>query len=178
MICTNYNMNINELKEKYTKAHEAYLKHKDTNGTNNIEAQFIPEALANLQKQFPNGTIITVPDCFLNYAGADFIVSIGNHLYTYDLKVCQHLQGTEVMIDAYKHDKQGNWYNALDDKLNDYFIFINADNLIIVPTNYIRKRIPPKEQCFFLTRDLYKTTMKAVIDLTGCRKLVFSRTTN
>lgn len=168
-------MNIIDLINKYKYAHEAYLKHKDTNCTNNIEAQFIPETLENLKKQFPNGTIITVPDSFLNYVGADFIVQNMDHLYIYDLKVCQHLHGTEVMIDAYKHDKQGNWYNALDDKLNDYFIFINADNLIIVPTNYIRKRIPPKEECFFLKRDLYKTTMKAVIDLTGCRKLIFSR---
>lgn len=171
-------MNIIELKEKYKIAHEAYLKYKDTNQTNNIEAQYIDEVKSILQKQFPNGNIITVPDCLLNYLGIDFIVSIGERLYTYDLKVAQHLSGTEVMIDAYKHTKDGKWYNALDDKLNDMFIFLNADNIIFIPTNYIRKRIPPENDCFFLRRDLYHTTKKAVIDVKDCRKLIFSRRTN
>lgn len=35
-------MTINELREKYEKAHSAYLRHKDTNGTNNVEAEFLP----------------------------------------------------------------------------------------------------------------------------------------
>ena len=39
-------MNVIELKEKYKKAHEAYLKYKDTNGTNCIETKFLPEVLA------------------------------------------------------------------------------------------------------------------------------------
>jgi len=171
-------MNLNELKEKYKNAHEVYLKYKDTNQTNNIEAQYIDEVKSILQKQFPSGIIITVPDCLLNFLGIDFIVSVGERLYTCDLKVCRHLSGTEVMIDAYKHTKDGKWYNALDDKLNDMFIFLNADSIIFIPTNYIRKRIPPENDCFFLRRDLYHTTKKAVIDVKDCRKLIFSRHAN
>jgi hypothetical protein len=43
-------MNIIELKEKYKIAHEAYLEYKDTNQTNNIEAQYIDEVKSILQK--------------------------------------------------------------------------------------------------------------------------------
>ena len=168
-------MNINELKDKYNKAHEAYLKYKDINKTNNTEALFIPEALKCLQSQFPNDTIITTPDCFLNYIGIDFIVARENALFSYDLKVCQHLHNTEVLIDAYKHDENGNWFCALDNKANDYFMFINADNIIIIPAKIIRNKIPQIEDCFFMKRDLYKTTKKAVIDVKDCRKLIYKR---
>lgn len=166
-------MEINELKEKYAKAHAAYLKHKDTNQTNNTEALFIDEAVKCLKGQ--NNNVITVPDCLLNYLGIDFIVESGSFVTTYDLKVCQHLNGTEVLIDAYKHDNYGNWFCALDNKINDYFIFINADNIIIVPFKTIRNKIPPMEECFFMKRDLYKTTKKAIVDLSDCRKLICNR---
>lgn len=166
---------INDLKDKYAKAHEAYLKYKDTNKTNNIEAQFLPEVLAYLKETLNGYVIIVLPDCFLNFLGIDIIASKGERIMLYDLKVCQYLHNNEVMIDAYKHDKQGNWYNALDDKLNDFFIFVNHDNIIVTTAKAIRNRIPKEDDCFFLRRDLYHTTKKAVIDLSGARKLVTKR---
>ncbi len=168
-------MNINELKDKYNKAHEAYLKYKDTNQTNNIEAQFLPEVLEYLKETLNGYTIIVVPDCFLNFLGCDIIASKGERIILYDLKICQHLYNTEVMIDGYKHDTKGNWYNALDDKINDFFIFVNHDNIIVTTAKAIRNRIPKEEDCFFLRRDLYHTTKKAIIDLSDARKLVTKR---
>lgn len=174
---TNYiDMNsINDLKDKYAKAHEAYLKYKDTNKTNNIEAQFMPEVLAYLNESLKGYVIIMIPDCLLNFLGLDIIAVRNERIITYDVKICQHLHNNEVMVDGWKHDKQGNWYNALDDKLNDFFIFVNNDNIIVTTAKAVRNRIPPESECFFLRRDLYHTTKKAVIDLSGARKLVTKR---
>lgn len=166
---------INDLKDKYAKAHEAYLKYKDTNKTNNIEAKFMPEVLAYLNESLKGYVIIMIPDCLLNFLGLDIIAVRNERIITYDVKICQHLHNNEVMIDAYKHDKYGNWYCALDDKINDFFIFVNADNIIITTAKAIRNRLPKEEDCFFLTRDIYHTTKKAIIDLSGARKLVTKR---
>lgn len=165
-------MTVNELREKYNKAHEAYLKYKDTNGTNNVEAQFLPVIFMYKKQIFGDKDVMIMPDCFLNYLGTDFVASDGT---TYDLKVCQHCKGTEVLIDAYKHDENGNWFCALDNKVNDYFIFVNYDNIVIVSTREIRKLIPSIEDCFFLKRDLYRTTKKALVDVKCCRKLIIER---
>lgn len=164
---------LKELKEKYNKAHEAYLQYKDTNGTNNIEAQYLPEVVDKLKELFPNCNIITLGDNILNYLGVDIIIDDGKQQMFLDLKVCQYCHGKEVVVDAYKHDKNGNWFPAQDVKLNNWFCFLNADNIILVPSSFIK--IPPMEQCFFYKRDLYKTTMKATIDLTNVRKRVFKR---
>lgn len=173
---TNYIiMNLNELKDKYKKAHEAYLKYKDNNRTNSIEASYLPEVVALLKDVFPNCNIITLGDNILNYLGIDIIIDDnGKQQMFLDLKVCQYCHDKEVVIDAYKHDKNGNWFPAQDVKLNDWFCFLNADNIILVPSSFIK--IPPMDQCFFYKRDLYKTTMKATIDLSNVRKRVFKRT--
>lgn len=167
-------MDLNELKLKYQTAHRAYLNYKDINKTNNIEAEFV-EKLKPYHKQiFGTEDISYLPDCFLNYVGVDYIDPKTGK--TWDLKVCQHLHGTEVLIDAYKHDKAGNWYNALNDKINDLFIFVNADNIIIVNADDIRNRIDQGGlETFFMKRDIYQTTKKAVIDLRGIRKVVLAR---
>lgn len=162
-------MTINELRTKYEKAHCAYLKYKDTNGTNNVEAQFLPIILQYKDKIFGNKDIMLMPDCFLNYLGCDIIASDG---VTYDLKVCQYCKGTEVLIDAYS--KPDN-HVSLDDKINDMFIFVNSDNIIITAKSEIRKLIPPVDKCFHMKRDIYKTKLKAVIDTKSIRKLIISR---
>ena len=164
-------MELTEIKEKYNKAHEAYLKYKDTNGTNNIEAAYLPEIIEALKRDF-----YIVPDCLLNFLGCDLIDLKSGQLY--DVKICQYLHGTEVLIDCWKHDKKGNWYKATDVKINDAFIFLNHDNIIIITTKYIENRIPPKEDCFYMKRDIYRTTLKAVIDVSDCRKLVIPRQHN
>ena len=162
-------MNLNELREKYNKAHSAYLQYKDTNGTNNVEAQFLPIILMYKKQIFGDKEIMFMPDCFLNYLGCDIISSDGN---VYDLKVCQYCKGTEVLIDAYS--KPDN-HKSLDDKVNDMFIFINADNIIITNRCDIYKLVPPIEDCFYMKRDLYKTKLKAVVDTKSIRKLIIAR---
>lgn len=164
---------LKELKDKYNKAHEAYLKYKDTNGTNTVETQYLPEVISLLKEVFPNCKIITLGDNILNYLGIDIIIDDGKQQMFLDLKVCQYCHNKEVIIDAYKHDANGNWFPAQDVKLNNWFCFLNADNIILVPSIFIK--IPPIEQCFFYKRDIYKTTMKAIIDLSNVRKRVFSR---
>lgn len=164
-------MNLQDLKDKYSKAHEAYLKYKDTNKTNNIEQQYMPEIIECIKTNFINSEITVIGDNILNYLGVDVIIDGGKILA--DIKVCQHCNRNNVIIDAYKHDENGNWFSALDVKLNDWFIFLNADNIIFVPTKYIK--IPPIEECFFFNRDIYKTTLKASIDLSNVRKRVYSR---
>lgn len=169
-------MNITQLREKYKSAHEAYLKYKDTNGTNVVETQLLPEVLALLKDAFPNCNIIVLGDNILNYLGIDFIIDDGKRQMFIDLKVCQHCHGNEVIIDGYKHDSKGNWFPATDVKLNDWYCFLNADNIILVPANFIKT--PPIKECWFYKRDLFRTTLKANIDLTGIRKRVFSRKNN
>lgn len=162
-------MTINELKEKYNKAHSAYLQYKDTNKTNNTEAQFLPIILLHKDEIFGNKEIMFMPDCFMNYLGADIISSDGA---VFDVKVCQYCRGTEVLIDCYS---KPNNHKTTDDKINDFYIFINHDNIIIVRREDIEKLIPPVEKCFYLKRDLYKTKLKAVVDTKSIRKLIIRR---
>ena len=162
-------MTINELKEKYNKAHSAYLQYKDINGTNNVEAQLLPIILQHKDEIFGNKDIMFIPDCFLNYLGADIISSDGA---VYDVKVCQYCKETEVLIDAYS---KPNNHKSLDDKINDFFIFINADNIIITSRDDIYKLVPSVEECFYMKRDLYKTKLKAVVDTKSIRKLIIKR---
>ena len=162
-------MTINELKDKYEKAHEAYLQYKDTNGTNNVEAQFLPVLFMYKKQIFGDKDVIIIPDSFLNYLGVDFVASDGT---TYDLKVCQYCKGTEVLIDAYS---KPNNHRSIEDKINDYFIFVNADNIIITPRKEIEKIIPPVEKCFYMKRDVYKTKLKAIVDTKSIRKLTITR---
>jgi hypothetical protein len=162
-------MTINELKDKYEKAHEAYLQYKDINGTNNVEAQFLPVLFMYKKQVFGDKDVIVIPDSFLNYLGVDFVASDGT---TYDLKVCQYCKGTEVLIDAYS---KPNNHRSIEDKINDYFIFVNADNIIITPRKEIEKIIPPVEKCFYMKRDVYKTKLKAIVDTKSIRKLIIAR---
>lgn len=157
-------MVITELREKYKKAHETYLKYKDTNHTNNIEQQYMPEILSLL----PLKHLYTTPDCFLNYLGVDLIdLDTGK---TFDVKICRHLTGTQVMIDAYKKG-----YKAVDCKINDYFVFLNSTNCIVATSDTISRLIPPETECFYLKRDLYQTTKKAIVDLKDVKKVVIPR---
>lgn len=110
-------MTINELREKYEKAHSAYLRHKDTNGTNNVEAEFLPILFMHKKQIFGDKDVMIIPDSFLNYLGCDFVASDG---MSYDLKVCKYCKGTEVLIDAYS--KPDN-HLSVDDKIND-FLFL------------------------------------------------------
>lgn len=162
-------MTINELKDKYEKAHKAYLQYKDINGTNNVEAQFLPVLFMYKKQVFGDKDVIMIPDSFLNYLGVDFVSSDG---ITYDLKVCQYCKGTEVLIDAYS---KPNNHRSIEDKINDFFIFINADNIIITPRKEIEKIIPPIEKCFYMKRDVYKTKLKAIVDTKSIRKLTITR---
>lgn len=162
-------MTINELKDKYEKAHEAYLQYKDINKTNATEAQFLPVLFMYKKQVFGDKDVIIIPDSFLNYLGVDFVSSDGT---TYDLKVCQYCKGTEVLIDAYS---KPNNHRSIEDKINDFFIFINADNIIITPRKEIEKIIPPVEKCFYMKRDVYKTKLKAIVDTKSIRKLTITR---
>ena len=168
-------MTINELKDKYKKAHEIYLKYKDVNKTNNTEALFIPEALIWLKKIRPTSTFITNNDNFLNFLGIDiFEITANGEVYTIDLKTCIHCKNDEVLCDGWKHT--GNlFYRATDVKINDMFLFINEDNYILLPFKDVANNIPPNEECFYLKRDLYKTTSKFLLDTKSCRKLIFER---
>ena len=162
-------MTINELREKYNKAHSAYLKYKDTNKTNVTEAQFLPIILQYKKQIFGEKDIMFMPDCFMNYLGADIITSDGSVI---DIKVCQYCRGTEVLIDAYS---KPNNHKTTEDKINDFYIFINHDNIIIVRREDIEKLIPPIEKCFYMKRDLYKTKLKAIVDTKSIRKLIIKR---
>ena len=158
-------MRARDYKAKYNKAHDAYLRHKDTNGTNCVEEQYMEEAIKTLKCMFEGYSVITVPDHVLNYLGADFIVTNGTEMYTVDLKVCQCNTGTYITSDMYKHDKDGNYYHAIDDKITDFLLFRNQDCYFLVDPDKLP--IIPQEDCFYLKRDLYKTTLKATIDLSN-----------
>jgi len=162
-------MTINELKDKYEKAHSAYLQYKDTNKTNNTEAAFLPILFMYKKQIWGDKDVMIIPDSFLNYLGVDFVASDGT---SYDLKVCQYCRGTEVLIDCYS---KPNNHKTTEDKINDFYIFINHDNIIIVRREDIEKLIPPVEECFHMKRDLYKTKLKAIVDTKSIRKLIIKR---
>ena len=164
-------MNITQLREKYKNAHEAYLKYKDTNQTNNIEAQYLPEALAWLKKIRPTSTFIVNNDNFMNYLGIDiFEITACGSVYTIDLKTCIHCKDDEVLCDGWKHT-DNLYYKATDVKINDMFLFINEDSYILLPFNSVANSIPSKEECFYLRRDLYKTTSKFILDTKSYRRI-------
>lgn len=170
-------MTINELKEKYEKAHQAYLQYKDTNVTNNVEAQYMPEVLVWLKKIRPTSTFILNNDNFLNYLGVDIIeISITGDVQTIDVKICQYCEKDDVLCDGWKHS-DNIYYKATDVKVNDYFLFVNKDNYIIVPFKEVEKNIPKKEDCFYMKRDLCKTTLKYIFDTKHCRRYKDERIT-
>ena len=165
-------MTIPQLKERYINAHNAYLEYRYTNKTNNTEAQFMPEAIAFLKEYHPQSRFIVNNDNFLNYCGCDIIeVSADNKVFIWDLKVCKYYKDFNVLCDGWKHSSDNIlYYKATDVKLNDFFLFINADNFIVLPFDTVENNIPPKEDCFFMRRDLYKTTSKFVLDTKYFRK--------
>lgn len=156
-------MNIHKLREKYAKAHAAYLRHKDTNKTNNIEAKFLPMAEEFLRANFDE--VMPVGDCLLNYLGGDFIVRKGGDTYTVDLKVCQGYSGFHVMVDARRKDENGNWEHALNNKVTDLFLFINKSAIMLVPYQIIYDKVAKlrDDEMFHLNRDLYHTALKAEV---------------
>lgn len=158
-------MKARDYKNKYNKAHPAYMRNKDTNGTNCVEAEYLEEAIRTLQTMFPGFSIITVPDNVLNYLGADFIVTNGKKMYTVDLKVCQNNTGTYVTSDMWKHDTIGNFYPALDDKITDYLLFRNKTGYYLV--NPDKLPLVPKEYCFYFKKDLGRTTLKATVNISN-----------
>ena len=77
------------------------------------------------------------------------------------------------MIDAYRKDENGEWEIATNQKINDLYFFKNQNRVFIIPTKQII--IPQRKDCFFLTRDLYHTTMKAVIDVSSISNKIIRR---
>ena len=151
------------------------MKYKDINQTNNTEVQYLPEIIKCISDNFPKSKVIILGDNLLNFLGVDIIIDNNNNKKQMfcDVKICQYCHDLDVIIDAYKHDSNGNWFPASDVKLNDWFIFLNAENIIFVKADQIK--IPPIEECWFYKRDLYKTTKKANISLSKIRKKTFCR---
>lgn len=158
-------MNIPELHKKYEKAREAYLKYRYTNKTNNIESDYLEKAQTFLEKYYDK--VLMIPDSFLNYLGTDVVALKNDEAYTIDLKVCQFYYDFDVLVDAKKKDENGNWINALDLKITDLFLFINHDHILLVNRDVIQKKLDElkDDDLFFLGRDIYHTTKKAVLRL-------------
>ena len=163
-------MKLEELKERYNYAHKAYLKYKNINNTNTVETQesdFITNQLKNI---FKDSIIIKNNDNFLNYLGIDYIVVRNNRTITIDSKICNAYKDNKIMIDAYRKDENGEWEIATNQKINDLYLFKNQNRIYLIPTNQII--IPSRKDCFFLKRDLYNTTMKAVIDTSSIKNKI------
>lgn len=158
-------MKLESLKERYNYAHKTYLKYKDINNTNTVEAQESEFITDQLKSIFKDSVIIKNNDNFLNYLGVDYIVIKNHKIITIDSKVCNAYKDNEVMIDAYRKDENGEWEIATNQKINDLYLFKNQNRVYLIPTKQII--VPPRKDCFFLKRDLYNTTMKAVIDVSS-----------
>lgn len=158
-------MKLEELKERYNYAHKVFLKYRDTNNTNIVEIKESDFMTNQLKSIFKGSTIIKNNDNFLNYLGVDYIVIYNNKIITIDSKVCNAYKDNKIMIDAYRKDEDGEWEIATNQKINDLYLFKNQNRVFLIPTNQII--IPPRKDCFFLKRDLYNTTMKAVIDVSS-----------
>ena len=156
-------MNNKQLRTRYENAHAVYLQYRDINQTNNTESEFLPEAREFLKKYFDE--TFTVGQGFLNFVGADFVVNKGEDTFTVDLKTCQHLDQFYCLVDARRKDEDGNWTNALDCKITDYFLFINKYYIFLVHYSILYEKIEKlrDDQMFFMTRDLRQTTKKAKV---------------
>lgn len=165
-------MTIDELRKKFNKAHAAFLRYNKTNQTNNVENNNLEEIVNKLKNHFTNSQIILVPDCFLNYLGVDIILLKDSSMITFDLKVCngdgrgKQLKGNTILIDV-KRNVAGVYHSTYEDKINDFYIFKNQNSTKIVSAKRIREIAEkvPEEKLFFMPRDLYKTTKKAVVKL-------------
>lgn len=163
-------MNLEDLKKKYKNAHKYFEKYRYSNTTNNIEEFYKDNAKKVLEKIFPNSIVCPNNDNFHNYLGDDFFVYYKDKIFTVDLKICNNCFGDEVMIDAYKKDENRKMIAASNFKINDLFLFKNSDKWILVRQKDIN--IPPKKECFFLSRDLYHTTMKAIINTKNLKRVI------
>jgi len=164
---------------KYPKAKKGYNEYESTSSSNAKEKQNLEKAKSYLQAFYgPEAIVIEAGDCFLNYLGVDFIIKEKNgNTITVDLKVCDgDCYDYFVKIDAYK--TSDNWkssFPAMDNKINDKFLFINKNKVILVSRTEIEKiPLPPEEDTEFMKVDKYKTTKKAVINIEKCRKNILS----
>ena len=161
--------NITDLRKKRERAVAAFERHRYTNGTNNVEAAFEDIAIDFLKRYFSD--VKGTGHSWLNYLGVDFIcLDDKGDATTVDLKVCQNLEKMDFLVDAWKKtDSKDKDYNefALDQKANEYFLFINKNIIALVPFNVVYEKTKQleKKDCFFMKRDLYHTTMKAIIHL-------------
>ena len=163
-------MKLEELKERYNYAHKTYLKYKNINNTNTIEEQESDFITNQIKSIFKDSIIIKNNDNFLNYIGIDYIVVRNNRIITIDSKICNAYKDNKIMIDAYRKDENGEWEIATNQKVNDLYLFKNQNRIYLIPTNQII--VPQRKDCFFLKRDLYNTTMKAVIDTSSIKNKI------
>lgn len=162
-------MNITEIRGKYHAAKDAFLRHRYTNQTNNIEKEYEEMSMEFLKRYFPE--VKKTGNSLTNYLGADFICwDEDENAVLVDQKTCVGLEGMNVLVDAWKKkDKYDKTYPifALDNKATEYFLFINKSILALVPFEVIYEKTKqvPKSDCFFMERDIYQTTKKAIITL-------------
>lgn len=157
------------LREKYKAAKAGYNKYAHINTSNAREKEYEEMSIEFLKEHYAK--VEKTGNSFPNYIGFDFMCWDENgDSVTVDQKTCVCCEKLDVLVDAYKKvDKYDKEYRifALDAKLNEYFLFINKSIIALVPFGivYTRTKQVPKSQCFFMTHDYYKTTMKAVITL-------------
>lgn len=157
-------MNIQQLFEKRQKARTAFLRHRFTNETNNVELANNELAKKFLKNYFDE--VYSTGDSFLNYLGADYFCVKDDVSFTVDLKVCKNCPSTNIMIDVYKHDGD-EWYSVMNSKLTEFYLFLTQDYFILLNREQMIQVLSKvkDEDTFFLPRDLYKTTKKAIIDV-------------
>lgn len=162
-------MNITETRGKYALAKDAFLRHRFTNGTNAVEKAYENMSIEFLERYFPE--VKKGGNKFPNYLGIDFICFDGDEEPVFvDQKTCVGLEGLQVLVDAWKRrDKYDNDYSefVMDNKVTEYFLFINKSIIALVPFEvvYEKTKTVPKNECFFMKKDLYRTALKAVITL-------------
>lgn len=154
-------MELEELRHKYEKAKSAYLAHRNTNHTNSVEKRWLEGAEKFLSGYFES--VYKVEDSFLNFLGADFVVSKGDESWTVDLKVCLAKGGWWIMSDFKRKEYNLNeWVPFYTQKITDWWLFRNKDSWFLIPRKVMRKLVDDANPFsgYFLPRDLYQTTQK------------------
>lgn len=157
-------MSIQRLYEKRQKARAAFLRHRFTNETNNVELANNELAKKFLKNYFDE--VYETGDSFLNFLGADYFCVKDDTAFTVDLKVCKNCPLTNIMIDVYKCDDD-EWHSVMDNKLTEFYLYVTQDYFILLDREQMIQVLSKvkDEDTFFLPRDLYHTTRKAVIDV-------------
>lgn len=156
-------------------ASRTFDENRDTNGTNNIEKQYMPLAKKWLLKHFIFA--LSTGNSKANRLGEDFSVwepqddELDGKKLEVDLKVCQYEESNRVLVDVRrKKDCYDKDYQVLNEdvKITQLYLFINSSFIFLVPAEVVNDKvwkIANSDELKIMKKDKHKTTLKGYINI-------------